>query len=147
MTFVNYDSYIGEFGGRYCEDGVNEATTDSNTRCVLLLLGTWRTSQQTNGVETDNGTYRIPLMFYELNTWDPLGATPWKRSTTGELNGTFAGELDVFAQVTLLMDKNAQFTSQEGNTSATVSSTEVLAGAVSDIEVAGIEVPDLLPDG
>lgn len=32
VMFVNYDSYVGLFGGRYCNAGVNEAIVDSNTR-------------------------------------------------------------------------------------------------------------------
>jgi hypothetical protein len=46
-------------------------------------------------------------MFYELNTWDPAGTTPWKRSTDDPLNGTFDGSLNQFAEITLLMDPNA----------------------------------------
>lgn len=32
VIFVNYDSYVGYFGGRFCEAGVDESTTESNTR-------------------------------------------------------------------------------------------------------------------
>jgi hypothetical protein len=32
VIFVNYDDYVGEFNGRFCEAGVDESTTASNTR-------------------------------------------------------------------------------------------------------------------
>lgn len=35
VIFVNYDSYVGYFGGRFCEAGVDESTTESNTRWVF----------------------------------------------------------------------------------------------------------------
>ncbi|KAB5550778.1 SGNH hydrolase-type esterase domain-containing protein, partial [Coniochaeta sp. 2T2.1] len=37
VVFVDYDSYVGEFHGRYCEAGVDEATTESNTRIPLMF--------------------------------------------------------------------------------------------------------------
>ncbi|KAK2783961.1 hypothetical protein FQN53_008882 [Emmonsiellopsis sp. PD_33] len=50
VKFVNYDRYIGQLGGRYCEPGVGEPTSESNTR--------------------------IGLMFYKLSTFDFLGSSP-----------------------------------------------------------------------
>jgi hypothetical protein len=84
-------------------------------------------------------------MFYELNSFDPLGSTPWKRTTNSELNGTFAGSLDIFAQITLLMDKDAQYKIPEAN----VSSAEPPAapGIVSNLDLGDIEIPSILPDG
>lgn len=32
VVFVNYDKYIGSFGGRFCEAGVDESTVESTTR-------------------------------------------------------------------------------------------------------------------
>lgn len=32
VKFVDYDSYVGEMGGRYCEAGVDEASKESNSR-------------------------------------------------------------------------------------------------------------------
>ena len=88
-------------------------------------------------------------MFYELNTWDPLGSTPWKRTNDDPLNGTFDGELDIFAQITLLMDPNAEFTQLEGNTTLTPATNTTQTGDVSHLEVniPEIQVSDLLPDG
>jgi hypothetical protein len=83
-------------------------------------------------------------MFYELNTWDPAGTTPWKRSTDYPLNGTFEGTVNEFAQITRLMDPNAQLSDQaEVNDTATASSGEVS----NSIKMLEIEIPDVLPDG
>lgn len=54
-------------------------------------------------------TCREGLMFYELNTADVLGNSPWKRTSAGELNWTFHGQLDIFAQISTLVDPNVQF--------------------------------------
>lgn len=32
VVFVNYDPYVGRFNGRICEPGVDESTSESNTR-------------------------------------------------------------------------------------------------------------------
>jgi hypothetical protein len=87
-------------------------------------------------------------MFYELNTWDPLGLNPWKRSQQNPLQGTFEGSVNEFAQITLLMDPNAQFSDQAlmSNTptaSIAASKMALLNNAV----VTGVEVPNILPDG
>jgi hypothetical protein len=87
-------------------------------------------------------------MFYELNTWDPAGTTPWKRTTTGSLNGTFEGDLGKFAQITLLMDPNAQLNDQSliVNTSTNAAAVEKVE-KVSGVKLLGIEIPNILPDG
>ncbi|KAF4501902.1 Lipase 1 [Fusarium agapanthi] len=83
VKFINYDQFVGNYGGRYCEAGVDESTTESNTR--------------------------KGLMFYELNTWDPAGTSPWKRGAEGgELNGTFYGDMLVLSQITRFLDPNAE---------------------------------------
>ena len=83
-----------------------------------------------------------------MNTWDPLGQTPWKRTTGDPLNGTFNGEQDIYAQITLLMDPNAEFTQQEGNQTA---NTLVLPAPSEKIgtvvKTPDVQIPNLLPDG
>lgn len=87
-------------------------------------------------------------MFFELNTWDPLGGNPWKRSNDGPLNGTFKGQQEIYAQITRLMDPNAEFTQQEGNTTQTSSETAAIEPApVANFEIPDIQVPNFLPDG
>jgi hypothetical protein len=85
-------------------------------------------------------------MFYELNTWDPLGTTPWKRSTVEALNGTFDGDIDVFAQIVSVMDPGAQYADSEANT-VMVSENTVMATVETVADVAEIGIPNLLPDG
>ncbi|KAF5586149.1 fibronectin type III domain protein [Fusarium subglutinans] len=83
VKFINCDQFIGKYGGRYCEAGVDDPTTESDTR--------------------------KSRMFYELNTWDPLGSSPWKRGAEGgELNGTFYGDMLVLSQITRLVNPNAE---------------------------------------
>lgn len=81
-------------------------------------------------------------MFYEMNSWDPAGTTPWRRTNDDPLSGTFDGSVDVFAQITLLMDPNAEFVDQ----------SDVVSDATSDaqsekLETPEFQVPNLLPDG
>lgn len=87
-------------------------------------------------------------MFYELDTWDPLGRNPWKRSQDNPLEGTFEGSVNQFAQITLLMDPKAKFSDQ-----ALISDTSTASTAVSEMAllnnavVSDEEVPNILPDG
>ncbi|PYI01923.1 fibronectin type III domain protein [Aspergillus sclerotiicarbonarius CBS 121057] len=124
VKFVDYDSYVGYFNGRFCEEGVDESTKESNTR--------------------------TGLMFYELNTWDPLGRNPYKRSQDNPLNGTFEGSVNQLAQITLLMDPDAKLTDQTFvSDSAADTTTEALAESkiFLSAQSSDIEVPNLLPDG
>jgi hypothetical protein len=90
VRYISYDYYVGKFGGRYCEPGVDEATYESNTR--------------------------PGLMFYELNTFDPTGTSPWKRDSAGELSGTFYGDMLILAQITLITDPQAELQHDNGDT-------------------------------
>jgi len=130
VKFVDYDSDIGRFGGRYCEKGVDESTKESNTR--------------------------TGLMFYELNTFDPLGNTPWKRTSASELQGTFMGDLNVYAQITRLMDPESRFraplvdagqqqTPAQGQVAAAAGPQE--AAENDDPNLRKREIPNVMPDG
>ncbi|KAI1370819.1 hypothetical protein F4677DRAFT_464907 [Hypoxylon crocopeplum] len=103
VRFIEYDSHIGQWGGRFCEPGVDESTTESNTR--------------------------PRLMFYELNTWDPLDLDPWKRSTNEDPGGTFAGNLDVLAEITKPVDPDAKFKEQAIDNIPAKIDTEVFESA------------------
>ncbi|KAH7128006.1 SGNH hydrolase-type esterase domain-containing protein [Dactylonectria estremocensis] len=92
---------------------------------------------------------RTRLMFYELNTWDPLGNTPWKRTNDDPLNGTFSGAVDIFAEITLLVDPDAQLTHKD-NVDDDNTAVEILNDAemkVTAAESDNVQVPNLLPDG
>ena len=84
-------------------------------------------------------------MFYELDLLDPLGKYPWRRDTNGIDDGTFEGNLDQFAQITLLMDPDAELAF--GNPSVSSSALSEEKVAVTHGNVALVEVPNLLPDG
>ncbi|KAK2761656.1 hypothetical protein FQN54_001484 [Arachnomyces sp. PD_36] len=45
VRFINYDSYIEEFNGRFCEPGVDESTDESNTSPGGALNGTFEGTQ------------------------------------------------------------------------------------------------------
>jgi hypothetical protein len=59
VKFINYNSYIGYFGGRFCETGVDESTSESNTRRAPLLVS--RTNILVNSAA--NTGDRVGLMF------------------------------------------------------------------------------------
>ncbi|KAJ0413256.1 fibronectin type III domain protein [Aspergillus carlsbadensis] len=119
VKFVDYDPYVGYFGGRFCEAGVDESTSESNTR--------------------------EGLMFYELNTWGSYGSNPWKRSDDHPLEGTFEGNANILADITLLMDPDAKLT--HSDLVVTASSGSTAAANAGLVNTAAIELPNLLPDG
>jgi hypothetical protein len=95
-------------------------------------------------------------MFYELNTFDPLGTTPWKRSSSGPLNGTFDGSIDALAQITLFVDPSATLSEKanvDDNTLTPFSvGTEIKSNTkpadTSNKDLSGrFEIPNILPDG
>ena len=92
-------------------------------------------------------------MFYEMNTFDPLGTTPWKRSTSESINGTFDGAIDALAQITLFVDPSATLAEKDKIQGNTLTGFNVPAQANSDKKVADttnkgiIEIPNILPDG
>jgi len=85
-------------------------------------------------------------MFYELNTFDPFGTTPWKRSPGSELQGTFGGDLDIMAPITLLLDPDATFV-HEGAIQPDDTPAVAQAGVVNNAQLSDIEIPNILPDG
>lgn len=133
VKFVDYDSYVGHFNGRFCEDGVDESTSESNTRLVL--------EAHSSGVLTNYN--RTGLMFYELSTWDLIGGNPWKRSVDYPLEGTFEGTVNQLAQITLLMDTDAELADQDMISDAATASI----AAYDEVELSSAGIPNILPDG
>ncbi|EEP82612.1 predicted protein [Uncinocarpus reesii 1704] len=90
---------------------------------------------------------RPRLMFYELNTFDPLGTTPWKRSNGDAIMGTFSGSVNTFAEITLLLDPKAKIV-HEKSVQADKPATGNSLGLENKLPIEDyIAVPNLLPDG
>lgn len=73
-------------------------------------------------------------MFYELDFDDPLGLHPWKRNNDGIPEGTFQGDINALAQITLLVEPSTQLADKD---SIEDSSAETTVR----------QLPNLLPDG
>ncbi|KAJ4415694.1 hypothetical protein N0V82_007187 [Gnomoniopsis sp. IMI 355080] len=135
--------------GRGCEAQLEltQALIDSSSfsSSIDSVINAAKVKLAPDGVIHNTG---VGLMFYELNSRDPLGSSPWKRSTEGPLDGTFEGSLDQFAQITLLMDPNAAFTNEDKIDSAE-KAVKIQSQMQSNLTVPelDIEVPNLLPDG
>ncbi|RYP40844.1 hypothetical protein DL769_011705 [Monosporascus sp. CRB-8-3] len=124
VFFIDYDLFIGDFGGRYCEHSVDESTDESNSR--------------------------PGLMFYEMKSKDWLGDTPFKRNTDGSANGTFYGDINVFADITTRLDPNATFKLEDSVETETDTETAAVFQEVQNAEdedELAIEIPNILPDG
>ncbi|CCT67685.1 uncharacterized protein FFUJ_14670 [Fusarium fujikuroi IMI 58289] len=117
VTFINYDEYVGHFKGRYCEDGVDESVVDSNTR--------------------------PELMFYELDTFDPWGNRPWKRSTVEHTNGSFSGDMNTMARAAEFVAPDVTFRQEH----KIEDDSEIQGLQAAAKEGATEDVPNLLPDG
>lgn len=86
-------------------------------------------------------------MFYEYNTKDPYGTTPFKRSEDDAALGTFEGDLAGFGELNLILDPDAQFTSGAQISSAKSSSHLVAAVDGSPLDTLRQLIPNPLPDG
>lgn len=89
-------------------------------------------------------------MFFELNTRDPFGGNPWKRSTEEHPEGSFEGSVNQYAQITRLVDPNVQLVDQAMVSDETSTSTASLGVSKVSIKAASdsiISIPNLLPDG
>ncbi|PNY28627.1 Lipase 1 [Tolypocladium capitatum] len=83
-------------------------------------------------------------MFYELNTLDPLGSNPWKRSAEGSPNGTFVGDENLFARVTLYLDPDAKLVQEHRVQKEAQQASKT---QLQNVQAAAIELPNFLPDG
>lgn len=57
-------------------------------------------------------TLRLPRFLSSCSV-DPRGKSPWKSSSSGPLNGTFDGEHDFMAQITLFVDPSASLAEKD----------------------------------
>jgi hypothetical protein len=134
VKFIDYDSQVGRSGGRFCEAGVDESPRTSNARYAYTPR---------YGRNAMLMLHRLGLMFYELDFTDPLGTRPWKRGTHGVPSGTFEGTMDQFAQITLLLDPDAELEYEDLIDGPSAVSKVKATG----LSMSSIEVPNLLPDG
>ncbi|KAK2882542.1 hypothetical protein FQN49_000227 [Arthroderma sp. PD_2] len=127
VRFINYDKYIGQLRGRFCEPGVDEHARKNDKR--------------------------PGLMFFELNGWDIFDTTLWKRSEGEELvNGTFEADMNIMAEITRLADPEAKFIYEDmvEKDSAPVSETGLIEGGQIGPQnkalFEGLAIPRPLPD-
>jgi hypothetical protein len=73
-------------------------------------------------------------MFYELDFDDPFGLHLWKRNSDGIPEGTFQGDVNALAQVTLLVDPGAELADRDSLEDSSAGTTVR-------------NLPNLLPDG
>ena len=85
-------------------------------------------------------------MFYELDTLDMYGTTPWKRADKAPANGTFEGTVNVLASLTQASVPNVQLA--HGNY---VKRADIGVSDVHESYNLGkrdiLEAPNFLPDG
>ena len=89
---------------------------------------------------------RPELMFYELDTLDPWGSNPWKRSPVEHMNGSFSGDMNTMARATKFLANDVQFR-QESKISSTDLSEMMQALQEAASDGATEDVPNYLPDG
>ncbi|UKZ74641.1 hypothetical protein TrVFT333_002311 [Trichoderma virens FT-333] len=123
VTFVDYDHLVERYHGRFCEVGVDETTKESN--------------------------HRPDLMFWKLDLLDPFGANPWKRSDESYLNGTFAGDMNMFAKITETLEPSIRLNHAEMIQDGDAAEIKALMANFTDAKEAldFFEWPNLLPDG
>lgn len=123
---------------------MDETTRESTTRYICLIFSAELISQD---------PYRPELMFYKLDVLDPLGKSPWKRSDDPHLNGTFGGDLNMFAKVIQEWDPSIELNHDElieDDDGAEVKALKAqFANAKEDSKALDFEFewPNLLPDG
>nr|UMZ45332.1 hypothetical protein [Paramyrothecium sp.] len=119
VKFVGYDDVVGHFKGRYCENGVDEGSYESNNR--------------------------DELMFYEMSTTDPFGWNPWRRSTGDHMNGTFGAQINVWARATDFLEEGAKFRHEHLMGEDVTESNAAMEGQI--LAAADEQVPNWIPDG
>jgi len=82
-------------------------------------------------------------MFYELDTFDPWGNRPWKRSTVEHTNGSFSGDMNTMARAAEFVAPDVTFRQEH----KIEDETEIQGLQAAAKEGATEDVPNLLPDG
>ncbi|KAK4220604.1 SGNH hydrolase-type esterase domain-containing protein [Podospora fimiseda] len=106
VVFVDYDHYLSDFKGRFCEKGVNEH---------------W---------DNEDAKHRPKLMFYEMNGKDIKGEDWWKRSAEITAGGTFESTINLLAMFTEELSPDSKLRGPKGalsTSSMSLSSIEPLA--------------------
>jgi hypothetical protein len=86
-------------------------------------------------------------MFFELNTRDVFGNTPWKRSVENVPEESFEGSMNAFAQLTLLIDPDAKLSEQKLVSDATADSMATASLMSIGESKFSLGFPNILPDG
>lgn len=136
VKFVDYDHSVGYFDGRFCQKGVDGINEGEQPKVIAAHLP---------HLSTDISSVEL-VSFYELDTWDPLGSNPWKRSEDHPQDRTFEGSVNEFAQITLLMGPNAELAKQGFISDAAAADVAVADKLAVSGELADLEVPNVLPD-
>ncbi|KAM0542975.1 hypothetical protein ACHAPJ_012532 [Fusarium lateritium] len=96
VIFVNYDKYVGEFGGRFCGPGIDESSEGSDTR--------------------------VGLMFYEPGTRENKDDNPWKRSLGDPMNDTFRGQVNLDVLFQQVLEPDVQWKIDQANSATATKS-------------------------
>lgn len=89
-------------------------------------------------------------MFYKLNTIDVFGTQPWKRSPVDHGNGTFGGDMNMFARATDFVEQGADFRHEspiEDSPEVVGNPAMASAGDLPDLTDLNDLVSTFLPDG
>lgn len=90
-------------------------------------------------------------MFYKLESLDPFGSNPWKRSVEPHMNATFGGDENMFARVVEFLEPGIKLQNgDEVENVAEVNGKEAAKAHFADAEVKAADLfewPNLLPDG
>jgi hypothetical protein len=97
-------------------------------------------------LETNTYSHRPGLMFYEFNVFDPMGGSPAKRSIEPVLRDSFSGSMNELALITILVDKEALFSSPVLGKPKIKASVDFVS-RYQDSNPGVLQLPNVLPDG
>lgn len=122
VVFIDYDSYLTNSKGHFCEAGVDETPT--------------------NGISWNDD------LFFKMDS-GAQASSPWKRdSVAGVKTGSFKGSLEVMTQLTLMLDPTSQLLVEDVIEESKVASVMDEGEDPSDPgELLKDYYPNFLPDG